>query len=58
MARDRMGDQQSKAEEYRRMAASCLEVAERMSLKSDRAQLVGTAQHWLELARKAEAEGW
>ena len=56
--KDHVGDQRSKAAEYRRMAASCLEVAESMSLKADRAQLLEMARHWLELARKVEAEGW
>jgi len=39
------------------MAASCIEVAERMSLHADRDRLLEMAQHWLDLARKAEAEG-
>jgi hypothetical protein len=44
----------NKAEEYRREAAACLEVAEKMSLSSDRARLLQMAQHWLDLAVKAE----
>ena len=52
-----MGDSNDKAAEYRRMAASCLEVAERMSLDADRARLLEMARQWLDLAREAEAEG-
>jgi hypothetical protein len=49
-----MGDQQSKAAEYRKKAAACLEVAEQMSLIQDRALMLEMAQQWLELARRAE----
>jgi hypothetical protein len=45
----------SKAAEYRKLAASCLEVAERMSFKADRARMMEMAQRWLELAKQAEA---
>jgi len=48
---------EGKAAEYRRQAAACLEVAERMSLRDDRARMLEMAQHWLELAQRAEAEG-
>ncbi len=51
-----MGDHRNKAQEYRRQAAACLEVAERMSLNADRALMLEMAQQWLELARKAEAD--
>ncbi len=44
------------AAEYRRMAASCLEVADRMSLDSDRARLREMAEGWLDLARHLESE--
>ena len=50
-----MGDDQDKAAEYRRKAAMCLTVAERMSLDSDRAMMLEMAQNWLELAQRAEA---
>jgi hypothetical protein len=50
-----MGDQQGKAAEYRRQAAACLEIAERMSHRGDRALMLEMAQLWLELAQKAEA---
>jgi hypothetical protein len=45
----------SKAAEYRKMAASCMEVAERVSLKADRARMIEMAQRWLELAKLAES---
>ena len=50
-----MGERESRAAEYRRQAAACLEVAERMSLHTDRALMLEMAQHWLELAERAEA---
>jgi hypothetical protein len=46
-----------KAAEYRRHAANCLEVAERMSLDTDRLRMMEMAQLWLDLAKKAEEEG-
>jgi hypothetical protein len=49
-----MAMSKDKAEEYRRQAAACLEAAARMSLHSDRARLLEMAQHWLDLAVKAE----
>jgi hypothetical protein len=52
-----MGDKVSKAEEYRKQAAACLQVAERVSLLDERARMLEMARHWLELARKAEADG-
>jgi hypothetical protein len=54
-----MGERErdSKAAEYRRQAAACLEVAERMSVQDDRALMLQMAQHWLDLAQRAEAEG-
>jgi len=42
------------AAEYRRMAAQCMELAERMSLRADRARLVEMAAGWLSLAEMAE----
>jgi hypothetical protein len=45
-----------KAAEFRRQAGACLEVAERMSLEEDRVRMVKMAEHWFELARRAEAE--
>jgi len=49
-----MKNGKDKAAEYRREAASCLEVAERMSLSADRARMMEMAQRWLDLAKKAE----
>jgi hypothetical protein len=49
-------ERQEKAAEFRRQAAACIEVADRMSLQEDRARMTEMAQRWLELARKAEAE--
>jgi len=49
-------DRQDKAAEYRRQAAACLEVADQMSLASDRELMLQMAQQWLALARQAEGE--
>ena len=51
-----MTEPPSRAAEYRRLAANCLEVAERMSLWEDRARIMEMAQRWLDLARKEERE--
>jgi hypothetical protein len=48
-------EQRDKADEYRRQAASCVEVAKRMSLLEDRARMTEMAQRWLDLASEAEA---
>jgi putative IMPACT (imprinted ancient) family translation regulator len=45
------------AEEYRKMAADCIEVAQRMSLKDDRTRMMEMAQRWLDLAQRAEIPG-
>jgi hypothetical protein len=45
----------SDAADYPRMAAQCIEAAERMSLRADRARLLEMAQRWLRLAQGAEA---
>jgi hypothetical protein len=50
-----MGDD-SKAAQYRRHAAECTEIAQRMSVRVDRERLMGMAQRWLELAQKAEGQ--
>ena len=44
------------AEECRRNAAECREIAERMSLRRERERMFEMAKHWLGLAQKAEAE--
>jgi hypothetical protein len=46
----------SRAAEYRRLAAECIEVAEGMSLREDRSRMMEMAQHWLYLAKKAKSE--
>jgi len=51
-----MGDGQNKAAEYRRQAASCLEVAEQTSIREDRERMLEMAQQFLALAAEAEAE--
>ncbi len=40
------------AEEYRRLVAQCLALAERATDQSDKARLLEIAQAWLDLARK------
>jgi hypothetical protein len=45
------------AEKYRQLAAECLSIAERMSLKADRARLMEMAERWSEMARKADSDG-
>jgi len=40
--------------DYRAMAAMCLEVANQMSLDSERTRLTDVAQKWLELAQAGE----
>jgi hypothetical protein len=42
------------AADYRRMATECLELAELMSLRADRARLMDMASRWLKLAEDAE----
>jgi hypothetical protein len=51
---DQMEKPNGKTEEYRRMAADCIEVAQRMSLKDDRDRMLEMAQRWLDLAQQAE----
>lgn len=51
-----MGDEQSKAADYRRQAAACYEVARRISLRDDRERVLEMAEQLLALAAKAEAE--
>jgi hypothetical protein len=51
-----MTSSKEKAAEFRRQATLCREVAERMSLEEDRARMIEMAEHWLELAKRAETE--
>jgi hypothetical protein len=48
--------QYCKATEYRREAASCLEVARRVSLRDDQARMLEMAERLFALAEDAEAE--
>ena len=51
-----MGDGNNKAAEYRRQAASCVEVARRISVREHREGVLEMAQEFLALAEQAEAE--
>jgi len=45
-----------KPSEYRLMSAMCLEIANQMTLDSDRTRMTDTAKKWVELAQTSEAE--
>ncbi|MBX9846939.1 MAG: hypothetical protein K2Z80_34545 [Xanthobacteraceae bacterium] len=47
----------SPAETYRRYATECLALAQKAATAEDRAHLLQMAQHWRQLADKAEAQG-
>jgi hypothetical protein len=49
-----MSEREYKAAEYRRQAAMCLEIAERISLDDDRARVMEMAKRFLDLAREEE----
>jgi len=51
-----MTSSKERAAEFRRQAAICLDVAQRISLKEDKERMMQVAKHWLELAKRAEAE--
>jgi hypothetical protein len=51
-----MTSSKEKAAEFRRQAAICFEVAQRISLKEEQERMMQVAEHWLELAKRAEAE--
>ena len=51
-----MTSSKEKAAEFRRQAAICFDVAQRISLKEDQERMMQVAEHWLELAKRAEAE--
>ena len=44
----------ARADEYRRHAAECLRVAQRVSDPNDKALLIQMAERWRELAEKVE----
>jgi hypothetical protein len=50
-----MVDGIDRAAQYRKEAAACLEVAEGVSVRADRARMMEMAQRWLELAQQVEA---
>jgi hypothetical protein len=52
-----MTSSKEKAAEFRRQAAICFDVAQRISLKDDQGEkMLQVAEHWLELAKRADAE--
>jgi hypothetical protein len=51
-----MTSSKEQAAEFRQRAASCLQVAERMSLEEHRKRMMEMAEHWFELAKRAETE--
>ena len=51
-----MTSSKEKAAEFRRQAAICFDVAQRVSLKEEQEQMMKVAEHRLELAKRAEAE--
>jgi hypothetical protein len=52
-----MANSKERAAEFRRQAGICFEMAQRISLKEDKALMIELAEHWLEMAKHAEAEG-
>ena len=51
-----MPDDLKECARYRKMAAECVEIGQRMSLNEDRARLFNMAEHWLRLAQETEAK--
>ena len=51
-----MTSSKEKAAEFRRQAAICFDLAQRISLKEEQERMMQVAEHWLELAKRAEAE--
>jgi hypothetical protein len=51
-----MTSSKERAAEFRRQGFACIEVAKRMSLEEDRERMIETAEHWFQLARRAETE--
>jgi hypothetical protein len=51
-----MKNSKEKAAEFRRQAAISFDLAQRISLKEDQERMMQVAEHWLELAKRAEAE--
>ena len=46
----------ARAEEYRRRAQECLDLARKISLERDRAVILDIAQSWLRLAEQQERQ--
>jgi hypothetical protein len=46
----------TRAEEYRRRAQECLDLARKISLEKERAIILDMAQSWLRLAEQQEAQ--
>jgi len=46
----------ARAEEYRRRAQECLDLARAISLERERAVLIDMAQNWLRLAKDQDAQ--
>ena len=49
-----MEENNKRAQEYRRLARQCLEIASRMSRDGDREHVRDMASRWMELAARAE----
>jgi hypothetical protein len=45
-----------RAEDYRKEAQTCMDLAAKMSLRTDRARMIEMAQHWIDLAERADAK--
>lgn len=50
-----MSDPQQKAAEFRRHAAMCVAIAQRMSVRDNRDRMMEMAKRFLDLAQKADA---
>jgi hypothetical protein len=53
---DLQGTHSMSADHYRRMATQCIDLAQQMSARVDRARLMEMASGWLRLAEKGEAD--
>ena len=51
-----MGVTRTRAEEYRRRAQECFDLARKISLERDRAVVLHMAQSWLRLAEQQETQ--
>lgn len=51
-----MRSPQDQAAEFRKQAAACLMVAERMSVEADKQRMIDMSLYWLELAENADAK--